>query len=108
MSVWTAYDGGMTGFIQFIKRQGVVGLAVGFMLGGAVSKLVAALVNDIINPLIALAVNTVNLRDKALMIRDARILWGDLLATTVDFIIIAAVIYAGFRILKLGEPDAKA
>ncbi|MCC6934679.1 MAG: MscL family protein [Candidatus Yanofskybacteria bacterium] len=98
----------MTGFIDFIKRQGVVGLAVGFMLGGAVSKLVAALVNDVVNPLLALAINTANLRDNALVIRDVRILWGDLLATAIDFVIIAAVVYIGFRVLKLGEPDAKA
>ena len=28
----------MNGFISFIREQGVVGLAVGFILGGAVSK----------------------------------------------------------------------
>ena len=34
----------MKGFINFIRKQGVVGLAVGFMLGGAISKLVSAIV----------------------------------------------------------------
>lgn len=42
----------MKGFIEFIRKQGVVGLAVGFMLGGAISKLVSAIVQDIINPII--------------------------------------------------------
>ena len=28
----------MKGFLDFIREQGVVGLAVGFILGGAVSK----------------------------------------------------------------------
>jgi len=37
----------MKGFLDFIREQGVVGLAVGFILGGAVSKLVASLVADI-------------------------------------------------------------
>ena len=40
----------MRGFLNFIREQGVVGLAIGFILGGAISKLVAALVNDLINP----------------------------------------------------------
>ena len=44
----------MHGFMDFIRTQGVVGLAVGFILGGAVSKVVAALVTDVINPLSAL------------------------------------------------------
>ena len=31
---------GMKGFIEFVREQGVVGLAVGFILGGSVSKVV--------------------------------------------------------------------
>lgn len=38
----------MKGFIEFIREKGVVGLAVGFILGGAVAKVVAALVTDLI------------------------------------------------------------
>ncbi|MBN1168519.1 MscL family protein [Candidatus Woesebacteria bacterium] len=33
----------MKGFMNFIREQGVVGLAVGFILGGAVSKVVSSL-----------------------------------------------------------------
>ena len=35
----------MKGFLTFIREQGVIGLAIGFILGGAVSKVVAAFVN---------------------------------------------------------------
>ena len=44
----------MKGFIDFIREQGVIGLAIGFILGGAVSKVVTSLVNDIISPVIGL------------------------------------------------------
>jgi len=40
----------MKGFIEFVRDQGVVGLAVGFILGGAISKVVTSLVENIINP----------------------------------------------------------
>ena len=40
----------MKGFLEFVREQGVVGLATGFILGGAVSKVVTSLVTDIINP----------------------------------------------------------
>jgi len=33
----------MKGFLEFIKGQGAVGLAVGFVLGGAVAKLAISL-----------------------------------------------------------------
>jgi large-conductance mechanosensitive channel len=42
----------MKNFIDFIREQGIVGLAAGFILGGAVSKAVSALVTDVINPIL--------------------------------------------------------
>ena len=44
----------MKGFIDFIREQGVIGLAIAVILGGAVNKLVASLVGDIIQPLIGI------------------------------------------------------
>lgn len=95
----------MKGFMDFIREQGVVGLAVGFILGGAVSKLVVALVGDIINPLIGLAFNTANLRDKAVDVGGTALLWGDLVASAVDFLIIALVVYFGVKWLGLDKLD---
>ena len=34
----------MKGFLEFVRTQGVVGLAVGFILGGAVSNVVKSFV----------------------------------------------------------------
>lgn len=93
------------GFFDFIRKQGVVGLIIGFMLGGSLNKLTGALVGDIINPLFGLVFNTANLRDKAWKIGDASILWGDLISVTIDFIVIAAVVYFGFKMLKLDKID---
>lgn len=96
----------MKGFMEFIRKQGVVGLAVGFILGGAVSKLVSALVTDIINPLIGVVLgSTKGLATASLEIGSAKILWGDLLSVTIDFIIIAAVVYFGVKWLKLDKLD---
>ena len=54
----------MRNFINFIREQGVVGLAVGFILGGAVSKTVSALVEDLVNPVVGILLNKVgNLKD---------------------------------------------
>lgn len=47
----------MQGFLEFIRTQGVVGLAVGFILGGAVSDLVKSLIDNIINPLLGILLN---------------------------------------------------
>jgi large conductance mechanosensitive channel len=39
-------------FFDFLKTFGIIGLAIAFVIGQASSKLVTALVEDIINPLI--------------------------------------------------------
>lgn len=98
----------MKDFVEFIRKQGVVGLAVGFILGGAISKLVSALVNDIINPVLSIFLGRVEgLKEASLVIGSIKILWGDFLASFVDFIVIAAVVYFGVKWLKLDKLDKK-
>lgn len=94
----------MKGFSEFIRNQGVVGLAVGFILGGAVSKVVAALVTDLINPLLGVALGAVGgLTTASLQLGSATILYGDLISVAIDFIVIALVVYFGVKLLRLDE-----
>lgn len=98
----------MKGFMEFIRQQGVVGLAVGFILGGAVSKVVSSLVNDLISPLLGIIIGaTGNLNKAYLQIGTAKFMWGDFVSTTIDFIIIALVVYFGVKLLKLDKLDKK-
>jgi large conductance mechanosensitive channel len=97
----------MKGFIDFIRQRGVVGLAIGFILGGAISKTVASLVEDIINPLIGLALGKINLVDKAFNLGNASIQYGSFISAIINFIIIAAVVYFGFKMLRLEKLDKK-
>ena len=98
----------MKGFFTFIREQGVMGLAIGFILGGAVSKVVSALVEDIINPLLGLALGSVEgLAEASVAVGEAQILWGDFVTVLIDFIIIAAVVYFIFKGLKLDSLDKK-
>lgn len=95
-------------FFSFVREQGVIGLVIGFMLGGSAQKVVTAFVNDIINPLIGLLlVRTDQLQNAKLVIRDAEILWGDFLKVLIDFLIIALVVYYGFKKLGLEKIDKK-
>lgn len=98
----------MKGFINFIREQGVTGLAVGFILGGAVSKLVSALVTDVINPIVGLALNRVSGLEMAyFQIGTAKVMWGDFASVLIDFLIIALVVYFGVKIFKLDKLDGK-
>ncbi len=98
----------MSGFVKFIREQGVIGLAVGFILGGAVSKVVSSIVNDLINPFVAVALGSVgNLKDAFILIGPAKIMWGNFISTFIDFVIIAIVVYYGISSLGLDKLDCK-
>lgn len=97
----------LQGFMDFIRNQGVVGLAVGFILGGAVSKTVASLVDNIINPLVGALLGKVDLADKALTIGSVSLKYGAFIGTVVDFVIVAAVVYFGVKSLGLDKLDKK-
>ena len=98
----------MQSFINFIREQGVMGLAIGFILGGAVSKVVASFVEDIINPIIGIVLGATGALDEAVLrVGPVEILWGSFVATVIDFVIIALVIYYGFKLLRLEKLDKK-
>lgn len=98
----------MKNFIQFIREQGVVGLAIGFILGGAVSGVVASFIKDIINPLIGLVLgSTSSLQNMGFDIWSAHIALGNFISVLINFIIVAAVVYYGFKMLGLEKLDKK-
>jgi len=98
----------MKGFINFIRERGVMGLAIGFLLGGAVSKVVTSFVTDIINPAVGLLLGKVGgLKLAYFKIGPAKFMWGSFLSTLIDFTIIALVVYIGVKILRLDKPEKK-
>jgi len=92
----------LTGFFQFIREQGVVGLAIGFILGAGVNKVVTSLVNDIIQPAIGLIFGSV---DGLNGLHYSSIMYGRFIAGLIDFSILAAIIYFGFKGLGLDKLD---
>lgn len=98
----------MKDFIAFIRKQGVVGLAIGFILGGSVSKVVSALVEDILNPFIGLILGSASdLATAYVALGPIKIMWGHFVSVFVDFVIVAAVVYFLFRKLGLEKLDKK-
>ncbi len=95
-------------FKEFIQRGNVIDLAVAVIIGGAFGKIVTALVNDIIMPVIGLFLGGLNLSGLAFQVGNAVIKWGDFLQAVIDFIIIAFVIFLmvrGMNRLEKKEPE---
>lgn len=96
----------VTGFIDFIRTQGVVGFAVAFVLGGAVSVLVTSFVNNLVNPVLGIALGSAkDLAENSFKLLEAEIKYGKFLNDLINFIVIAFVVYFGVKKLGLDRLD---
>ncbi|HEX7077987.1 MAG TPA: large conductance mechanosensitive channel protein MscL [Candidatus Eisenbacteria bacterium] len=80
-------------FKEFLMKHGVIGLAVAVVIGGAVGKLVTALVADIIMPVVGALTPSGNWREAVLQIGNIKFGIGDFAGAFVDFVIISLVIF---------------
>lgn len=98
----------LKGFVEFIRTQGVVGLAVGFIMGSSITKLITSFVNNLINPLVGLMLGPIgNLANAYVQIGSAKIMFGNFLNSLIDFIIIAFVVYFGVKVFNIEKLDKK-
>ena len=80
-------------FKAFVMRGNVLDLATAVIIGGAFGKIIGSLVNDIIMPVIGLAMGGVNFSELSITVGSAVIKWGAFVQATIDFLIIALVVF---------------
>lgn len=80
-------------FLDFIKEYKVVGLAIGFVMGGATTTLVQSFVNNIIMPLIAPIFPSGEWQTSTLNIGPFMFGLGPFLAALLNFAILALVVF---------------
>ncbi|MEO5627520.1 MAG: MscL family protein [Candidatus Saccharimonadales bacterium] len=102
----------LQGFVDFVREQGVVGLAVGIVLGAQIKTLVDSFVVSFVNPLLGLLLpGNGNLALKTLTInvgsKKAVFLYGAFLTQVISFMIVAAIVYYVVHGLKLDKLDKK-
>jgi len=85
-------------FKAFAMRGNVMDLAVAVVIGAAFGKIISALVDGILMPLIGLLLGGINIADKSFVVGQATVKWGLFLQSVIDFTIIA---FSIFLVLKL-------
>lgn len=97
----------LKGFKSFVMRGNVLDLAVAVIIGGAFGKIVSSFVNDIIMPVVGLALGGVDFTQQFIPLDGesyesleaakeagaATLTYGNFIQVIIDFIIIALVIY---------------
>ena len=84
----------LKGFKEFISRGNVVELAVGVIIGAAFKNIVDALVDGIINPLIAAVIGKHDFSDAFILtLNGTDVKFGLLITAVINFILMAFAIY---------------
>ena len=100
------------GFMDFIRTQGVVGLAVGLAIGSAAGDTVKKLVDGFINPIVQFIVGSQDALNSSvwrfeLWGRSADFAWGAFVSSAITLVATALVIYWIINVLKLDRLDKK-
>lgn len=106
------FKGQVGGFVDFIRTQGVIGLAVGLAIGTAAGDTVRKIVEGFINPIVQFIVGTGDTLATAtwhveLFGREADFAWGAALSSLITLIATALVIYWLIHVFKLDRLDKK-
>lgn len=82
------------GFKEFISRGNVVELAVGVIIGAAFKNIVDALVDGIINPLIAALIGKPDFSDAFILtLNGTDVKFGVLITAVINFLLMAMALY---------------
>ncbi len=80
-------------FLGFLKQYGVVGLAIAVIIGGKLNDLVTSLVNDLLMPLIFQPALRAASVDDIRKLSYHGIFYGKVIGASIDFFVVAAVIF---------------
>ena len=102
-----------SGFLTFVREQGVVGLAVGLAIGASAGEAVKSIVSNFINPIVGFLVGGVSLDEQVWRtgLRSGGVElvfgWGAIVAAIITLLATAFVIYQLVHVAKLDRVDKK-
>ena len=93
----------LSDFRNFLKKYNVLALAIAFIMGGAINTFIQSFVNDLLMPLIGILIPNGTWQESAFVFFGASLKWGSFLSNSLNFVIIALVIYGFTKIVAHDE-----
>ncbi|WP_269746063.1 large conductance mechanosensitive channel protein MscL [Jeotgalibacillus campisalis] len=87
-------------FKKFAMRGNVMELAIAVVIGAAFGKIVTALVDNIITPIMGILLGGISFENMSFPVDDAVITYGLFIQAVIDFIIIAFAIFLFIKLLN--------
>jgi len=97
----------LNGFTDFLRDQSVIGIGIGLVLGTQLKAVVDSITNGLVLPLTQLVLpNQKSLTDQVvnLHVTDHRAIainWGNIVYNLFNFVVVAFIVYAIFKLFKL-------
>lgn len=101
----------VNGFLEFIREQGVIGLAIGFVMGAAAATLVKSLIDNVVMPPLGVLLGSADgLRGLTASLgrhagKEVTLNYGVFLNDLVNFLILALAVYVVVKLLRLDRLD---
>jgi large conductance mechanosensitive channel len=93
-------------FMEFLKKYGVIGLAIAVVIGGKVNTFVSATVSDIIMPIVGIVLPQGSWQTWELTLGPLKLALGHWIGAAIDFMIVAYIVFI-FTKMVLKEETAK-
>lgn len=96
----------VTGFTDFLREQSVVGIGIGIVFGAQVKVVVDAIMAGFVNPITQLMLpGSGGLAKQTFQLsfdgKTVAIGWGAIVYSLITFVLVAIIIYAAYKLLKL-------
>ncbi len=95
-------------FFGFIKHYGVLGVAIGLVMGQAVAKVITVIVEGLVMPMLEVVLPGARWQEAVLRCGRVNIKMGLIIAALIDFFVLSLVVFFLVRyILKVEIPKNK-
>lgn len=101
----------VSGFVDFLRAQAVVGLAIGFIVGSQAKELVDQLTKSFIDPLVGIFVGASSLSQQTFVVHHSGhttvFAWGSFVYSLLNFLAVLLVVYIVIKLFSLDKLDKK-
>ena len=102
----------VSGFTDFLREQSVISIGIGLVLGIQIKAVVDTIMASLVNPVTQLLLpgqDALSARQLTMSLGDKQvgIGWGAIVYALFTFVMVAVIIYAGYRLLRLDKLTKK-
>lgn len=94
-------------FVNFLKQYGVVGLAIAVIIGGKLNEFIGSLVNDLLMPAVFQPLLKAAAVEDIAKLQVHGIFYGKVIASAINFLVVAVVVYLFAKIVLKEETVSK-